>query len=96
MLEILNHSAARSGLIAFKAPYVFEGNFETNFSTKWMHKDVGLALESGKELGVPLPLTALTQQVFQAALSSGYGEEDMCSTIKVLEALAGIEVRSRP
>jgi 3-hydroxyisobutyrate dehydrogenase/2-hydroxy-3-oxopropionate reductase len=96
MLEILNHSAARSGLIAFKAPYVFEGNFETNFSTKWMHKDVGLALESGKELGVPLPLTALTQQIFQAALSSGYGEEDMCSTIKVLEALAGIWVRSRP
>ncbi len=96
MLEILNHSAARSGLIAFKAPYVFDGNFETNFSTKWMHKDVGLALESGKELGVPLPLTALTQQVFQAALSCGYGEEDMCSTIKVLEALAGIEVRCRP
>jgi 3-hydroxyisobutyrate dehydrogenase/2-hydroxy-3-oxopropionate reductase len=41
-------------------------------------------------------LTALTQQVFQAALSSGFGEEDMCSTIKVLEALAGVEVRCRP
>ncbi len=55
MLEILNNSAARSGLIAFKAPFVFDRNFETNFSVRWMHKDVGLALESGKELGVPLP-----------------------------------------
>jgi 3-hydroxyisobutyrate dehydrogenase/2-hydroxy-3-oxopropionate reductase len=95
MLDILNHSAARSGLIAFKAPYVFACNFETNFALKWMHKDVGLALESGKELGVPLPLTGLTQQMFQAALARGYGEEDFCSAIKVLEALAGIEVKRR-
>ncbi|MGA2328763.1 MAG: NAD(P)-dependent oxidoreductase [Bryobacteraceae bacterium] len=95
MLDILNHSAARSGLIAFKAPYVFARNFETNFALKWMHKDVGLALESGKELGVPLPLTGLTQQMFQAALARGYGEEDFCSAIKVLEELAGIEVKRR-
>ena len=95
MLEILNNSAARSGLIAFKAPYVFSRNFETNFSLKWMHKDVGLALESGKQLEVPLPLTGLTQQMFQAALSSGYGDEDFCSAIKVLEAWAGVEVKRR-
>lgn len=95
MLEILNNSAARSGLIAFKAPYVFSRDFQTYFSVKWMHKDVGLALESGKELGVPLPLTGLSQQMYQAALASGYGEEDFCSTIKVLEAWAGVEVKRR-
>jgi len=95
MLEILNNSAARSGLIAFKAPYVFARNFETNFSLKWMHKDVGLALESGKQLAVPLPLTGLTQQMFQVALARGYGDEDFCSAIKVLEAWAGVEVKRR-
>jgi 3-hydroxyisobutyrate dehydrogenase/2-hydroxy-3-oxopropionate reductase len=97
MLEILNNSAARSGLISFKAPYVFDRNFETNFSVKWMHKDVGLMLESGKELNVPLPLTSLTQQMFRAALATGLGEEDICSTIKVLEGLTGVEVkRNKP
>ncbi len=95
MLDILNNSAARSGLIAFKAPYVFDRNFETNFSVRWMHKDVGLALESGKQQGVPLPLTAITQQMFQAAVASGYGNEDFCSSIKVLEAWAGVEVKRR-
>ncbi len=95
MLEILNNSAARSGLIAFKAPFVFERNFETKFSVKWMHKDVGLALESGKDLNVPLPLTGVTQQMFQAAVSSGYGEEDFVASIKVLEAWAGVEVKRR-
>src|SRR6185503_967886 len=67
MLDILNNSAAKSGMIAFKAPFVFRRDFTTNFSVKWMHKDIGLILDSGQEQQVPLPLTATTQQVFRAA-----------------------------
>jgi 3-hydroxyisobutyrate dehydrogenase-like beta-hydroxyacid dehydrogenase len=93
MLDILNNSAARSGLVAFKAPYVFARNFETNFSIKWMHKDVGLMLRSGDEQGVPLPLTGLTHQLLKAAIAKGYGEEDICASIKVLEGFAGVEVK---
>ena len=59
-----------------------------------MHKDVGLILESGNELGVPLLLTGLTRQIFQTAIAAGFGEEDMCSTIKVLEELVGVEVKA--
>lgn len=93
MLKVLDNSAAKSGLISYKAPFVFDRNFETNFSTKWMHKDIGLMLDSAQELDVPLPLTGLTQQLFQQAISKGYGEDDMCSTIKVLEEFAGVEVK---
>ena len=92
MLEILDNSAAKSGLIAYKAPFVFARNFTTNFSVKWMHKDIGLILESAQELGVPLLLTGLTRQLFQTAITSGYGDEDMCSTIKVLEDLTHTQV----
>ena len=52
-------------------------------------------LESAKELGVPLLLTGLTRQLFQTAIAAGHGEEDMCSTIKVLEDLTGVEVKSQ-
>src|SRR6202041_485914 len=69
MLEILDNSAAKSGLISFKAPYILSRDFGTNFATKWMHKDVGLALESAKELGVPLPVTALTEQMLRANMA---------------------------
>jgi len=93
MLEILDKSAAKSGLISYKAPFVFARNFETNFSVKWMHKDIGLMLDSGKEMDVPLPLTALTQQMFRAAIAQGHGDEDICSTIKVLEGWTGVEVK---
>ena len=94
MLDILDNSAAKSGLISYKAPFVLRRDFQANFSTKWMHKDIGLMLESGKDLGVPLPLTGLTEQLFQFALSAGHADEDFCSTIKVLEGLAGVEVKS--
>ncbi len=95
MLEILNNSAARSGLIAFKAPAVFARDFRTNFSVKWMHKDIGLMLDSAQELEVPLPLTALTQQLFRAAMAAGLGDEDICATVKVLEQWAKVEVTGR-
>jgi 3-hydroxyisobutyrate dehydrogenase/2-hydroxy-3-oxopropionate reductase len=94
MLDILDNSAAKSGLIAYKAPFVFRRDFQANFATKWMHKDLGLMLDSGKELGVPLSVTALTHQLFQTAMTAGHADEDMCSTIKVLEDLVQVEVKA--
>jgi 3-hydroxyisobutyrate dehydrogenase/2-hydroxy-3-oxopropionate reductase len=95
MLEILDNSAAKSGLISYKAPFVLNRNFTANFSTKWMHKDIGLMLDAGKELEVPLLLTSLTHQLFQTAISVGHGNDDMCSTINVLEDIAGIQAKSQ-
>jgi 3-hydroxyisobutyrate dehydrogenase-like beta-hydroxyacid dehydrogenase len=92
MVDILSNSAARSGLLAFKAPYILKRDFTTNFSTKWMAKDVGMALDSARQMNIPLPLTGVTQQMFQAAIAEGYGEDDMCASIKVLEEWAGVKV----
>jgi len=94
MLDILDNSAAKSGLIAYKAPFVLRRDFQANFSVKWMEKDISLMLESGKELKVPLVLTGLTSQLFRTAVATGHADEDICSTIKVLEELAGVEVKS--
>jgi 3-hydroxyisobutyrate dehydrogenase-like beta-hydroxyacid dehydrogenase len=94
MLDILENSAAKSGLVSFKAPFVFRRDFSTNFSVRWMHKDIGLMLESASELDVPLPLTGLTQQLFRAAIAEGCADEDICSTIKVLERMTGVEVKA--
>lgn len=94
MLDILSNSAAKSGLIDYKAPFIFRRDFATNFSVKWMHKDMGLMLESAQELDVPLFMTGLSRQLFQAAIAAGHGDEDICSTIKVMEAITGVEVKS--
>lgn len=95
MLQILDNSAAKSGLISYKAPFILKRDFGTNFSTKWMHKDISLALESGLQLAVPMPLTALTKQMLLAAISNGYGDSDFCSLIRTEEEWAGVEVKIR-
>jgi 3-hydroxyisobutyrate dehydrogenase/2-hydroxy-3-oxopropionate reductase len=93
MLEILENSAARSGLASFKAPYIFNRDFSTNFSTKWMHKDVGMALDQGRELNIPLPVTAITHQMLGATIAMGWGDDDFCSAIRVLEEITGVVVK---
>ena len=93
MLDILNNSAAKSGLISFKAPFVLARDFQTNFATKWMAKDIGLALETAKAMDVPLPATALTEQMLRATIARGWGDDDFCSTIRVLEEWAGVLVQ---
>lgn len=93
MVDVLNNTAARSGLIAFKAPYVLKRDFSTHFSVKWMHKDLRLALELADDCQVPVPITAVTSQIYQAALARGFGEDDFSSIIRVLEEIAGVEVK---
>jgi 3-hydroxyisobutyrate dehydrogenase/2-hydroxy-3-oxopropionate reductase len=94
MLEILDNTAGKSALMSAKAPSILKRDFSTKFSVKWMHKDVGLALESAKALDLPLPLTAITEQMILATIAKGYGEDDFCSVIRIMEDLAGVEVKS--
>ena len=94
MFDVLDASAAKAGLISFKAPAVFARKFEANFALKWMYKDIGLMLESARELDVPLPNTALVHEIFGASIAKGRGDEDICSAIKLFEEFAGVEVKA--
>ena len=96
VLEVLQASVARSPIIEAKLPLVLARRFETHFSLKWMHKDLGLMLESGGELGVPLPTTALVRELFGASLAMGHGEQDFASAITLLEELAKVQVAESP
>jgi 3-hydroxyisobutyrate dehydrogenase-like beta-hydroxyacid dehydrogenase len=92
MLDILENSAAKSGLVSAKAPLVLVRDFATRFSVKWLEKDMGLMLESAAELNVPVPLTALSRQLYRASIAKGHGEDDIGGSIRVLEELADCEV----
>ena len=95
MLEILDASAAKAGLISFKAPFVFARDFKANFSLRWMHKDIGLMLESAQELNVPLPTTSLVHELFGASIANGHADEDFCSAITLLEQWAKVVVQPK-
>jgi 3-hydroxyisobutyrate dehydrogenase-like beta-hydroxyacid dehydrogenase len=96
MLEIIENSAAKSGLVSLKAPLVFRRDFDPRFSVKWLDKDMHLMLDSAAELNVPVPLTALSREMYRAAIAKGFGEDDICGSIRMLEDLASCEVHATP
>ena len=95
MYDILDASAAKAGLISFKAPYIFGRDFRANFPLKWAHKDIGLMLDLGQELNVPLPATSLVHQLFGASIARGHGDEDLCSAVTLLEDWAGVKIKAK-
>jgi 3-hydroxyisobutyrate dehydrogenase-like beta-hydroxyacid dehydrogenase len=92
LLDIVNNSAARSGMVSAKAPMALARNFVPNFSVKWLEKDMALMLESAAEHNVPAPVTALSREMLRAAIAEGYGDEDIIGSVRVLEKMAGVEV----
>jgi len=92
MLEIIENSAAKSGLVSLKAPLVFKRDFDPRFSVKWLEKDMQLMLDSAADLNVPVPLTSLSCQMYRAAIAKGFGEDDICGSIRLLEDLASCKV----
>ena len=93
MYDIIQNSAAKVSILEYKQNAIFNGNWGTNFSLKWMHKDIGLMLESGRELGVPLPGLAIVHELFGASIAEGHGEDDYACVITLLEKWAKVQVR---
>ncbi|MEO8099267.1 MAG: NAD(P)-dependent oxidoreductase [Acidobacteriota bacterium] len=93
MIDILENSAAKSGLASFKAPFILNRDFTTHFSAKWMHKDVGFALQMARDLNIPVPASSVTEQMLRATVAKGWGDDDFCSAIRVLEDWTGTVIK---
>jgi 3-hydroxyisobutyrate dehydrogenase-like beta-hydroxyacid dehydrogenase len=95
MYDIIQNSAARAGIIDYKKAAIFQGDWAANFSLKWMHKDMSLMLETGRELGVPLPALAVVHELFGASIARGHADDDFASVITLTEEWAGVQVRAK-
>jgi 3-hydroxyisobutyrate dehydrogenase/2-hydroxy-3-oxopropionate reductase len=95
MMNIIQSSRARSGIIEMKGPQVLKGDFAPFFALRLMNKDMGLVLDAAHSLNVPMPLAAIVKEIYSTCMAEGWGEEDFCATIKWLEKSTKIEVRSQ-
>ena len=74
---------------------VFKGDFDTvRFALKLARKDVGLATELAREFDVPMPVTAVAEQIQVEALARGWGDKDSLAPWMLQEEAAGVQVRS--
>lgn len=78
-----------------KGPNILNGNFQPGFKIGLHYKHLAVIMETGRALGVPLPVTALVQEMFSALRVKGRGSLDHSAVITLLEDLARIEVRKQ-
>lgn len=95
IVEVLSNGAARCWALEVRAPEVLKGNFQPGFKSKLQYKDLGLALELSKGISAPMPLTGIVHEFYKSTIAQGLGEEDHTAVIRIIEQMAGVEIRSK-
>jgi 3-hydroxyisobutyrate dehydrogenase-like beta-hydroxyacid dehydrogenase len=95
VMEITSVGGARTGAMETRAARMIKHDFSPHFSTNNMYKDLSSAIKLAEEVGVSLPATGIAREMLRAAKSQGKGEQDSCSVMTVIEALANTIVQPK-
>ena len=86
---------AGSTVMEAKAPMILAGNFKPGFKIDLHIKDLANAIETGHDVGVPLPLTSSVMEILQALKVDGKGQNDHSGIAMYYEKMAKIETRKK-
>lgn len=89
-VDVLTHSAVASPMVQYRGPFVLQQPAEAWFDVNMMQKDMLLAMDLGRQLNVPLPTTAVTNEFLTAARGMGWEKQDFAVVFDVLASMAGV------
>ena len=89
-VEVLLNSVIASPMVKYRGPFVLNMPDEAWFDVGMMQKDLLLALELGRQLDVPLPSTAITNEMLTSARGMGLAEKDFAIIFEALARMAGM------
>ena len=89
-VDVLTHSAVASPMIQYRGPFVLQQPEEAWFDVNMMQKDMLLAMELGRQLDVPLPTTAVSNEFLTAARGMGWEKLDFACVFDVLARMSGV------
>ncbi len=90
-VEVLLNSVIASPMVKYRGPFVLNMPDEAWFDVNMMQKDLLLALEMGRGLNVPLPTTAITNEMLTTARAMGYADKDFAVLFEALARMAGVK-----
>jgi 3-hydroxyisobutyrate dehydrogenase-like beta-hydroxyacid dehydrogenase len=93
-LEFLNRSVMGSTFTQYKTPALVHLDFKPTFTPSLLRKDFDLGFELAHELNVPMPVAAAAAQVVQAAIGSGYLEEDFAVLLQLCAEQSGLKLET--
>jgi 3-hydroxyisobutyrate dehydrogenase-like beta-hydroxyacid dehydrogenase len=89
-LDVMLGSVIASPMLKYRAPFILDMPDEAWFNVNMMQKDMLLALEAGRQLDVPMPTTAITNELLTAARAMGLEHNDFAVVYEVLAEMAGL------
>jgi 3-hydroxyisobutyrate dehydrogenase len=89
-VDVLVNSAIASPMIKYRGPFVLKQPEEAWFDVNMIQKDIVLALDLGRQLDVPLPTTAVSNEILTAARGMGWTKYDFACMFDVLAAMSGV------
>ena len=92
VFEAIRGGLAGSAVMEAKAPMMLDRNFRAGFRVRLHQKDLRNVLQTAQELNVPLPITALLQQMLGTLVNHGDADSDHSAILHVLEQMAEVEV----
>ncbi len=90
-LEVMAGSAIGSPFVRYKTESLVAGDYTPTFTARLLAKDLGLAIDCGRAVGVPLPITEATESLVQDAIARGMGEDDLTTLLPRLRQAAGLD-----
>jgi len=90
-VDVMTHSVIGSPMVQYRGPMVLNMPDEAWFDVNMMQKDMLLALEMGRQLDVPLPTTAVTNEMLTAARGMGLAKKDFAILFEVLARMSGVQ-----
>jgi 3-hydroxyisobutyrate dehydrogenase-like beta-hydroxyacid dehydrogenase len=94
-VEVMLSSVIASPMLKYRGPFVLERPEEAWFDVDMMQKDMLLALEAGRQLEVPMPTTAVSNELLTAARGMGLARQDFAVVYEVLAQMAGLSEVAR-
>jgi 3-hydroxyisobutyrate dehydrogenase-like beta-hydroxyacid dehydrogenase len=89
-VDVITHSAVASPMIQYRGPFILEQPAEAWFDCNMMQKDMLLAMELGRQLNVPVPTTAVSNEFLTAARALGWEKKDFAVVFEVLARMSGV------
>jgi 3-hydroxyisobutyrate dehydrogenase-like beta-hydroxyacid dehydrogenase len=90
-VDVLTHSVIASPMVQYRGPFVLKMPDVAWFNVNMMQKDMLLALELGRQLDVPMPTTAVTNEFLTAARGMGLVEKDFAVLFDTLAQMSGVK-----
>jgi 2-hydroxy-3-oxopropionate reductase len=92
ILDVLGGGLAGNKVMEVKREKFLSHTFEPGFRSELHHKDLGIALATGREYGVVLPVTAIVDQMLLSMRRKGWGGEDHSALLRIIEDLSQHEI----